>query len=94
MGELIGVAGSVALPWLAGSCCMLALQRRAEQRDLVLAAGYGYLLGAVATSLAMRALDAVGVRWTVPLVALQLVALAVVGCSLARLRSLPPLRER
>ena len=94
MGELIGVAGSVALPWLAGSCCMLALQRRAEQRDLVLAAGYGYLLGAVATSLAMRALDAVGVRWTVPLVALQLVALAVVACSLARPRSLPPLRER
>lgn len=94
MRELIGVAGSVALPWLAGSCCMLALQRRAEQRDLVLAAGYGYLLGALATSLAMRALDAIGVRWTVPLVALQLVALAVVACSLARLRSLPPRRER
>ena len=94
MGELIGVAGSVALPWLAGMCCMLALQRRAEQRDLVLAAGYGYLLGALATSLAMRALDAIGVRWTVPSIALQLVALAVIACSLARLRSLPPLRER
>ena len=94
MGELIGVAVSVGLPWLAGGCCMLALQRRAEQRDLVLAAGYGYLLGALATSLAMRALDAVGVRWTAPWVALQLVALAVIACSLARLRSPPPLRER
>jgi hypothetical protein len=94
MLDLIGLAASVALPWLAGGCCVLALQRRAEQRDLVLAAGYGYLLGALATSLAMRALDAIGVRWTPPLVALQLVALAVVACSLARLRSLPPLRER
>jgi hypothetical protein len=94
MGDLIGVFASVALPWLAGGCCVLALQRRAEQRNLVLAAGYGYLLGAVATSLAMRALDAAGVRWTAPLVALQLVALAVVACSLARLRSLPSLRER
>jgi hypothetical protein len=94
MHDLIGVAASVALPWLAGCCCVLALQRGAEQRDLVLAAGYGYLLGAVATSLAMRALDAAGVRWTVPLVAVQLVALAVVACSLARLRSLPSLRER
>jgi hypothetical protein len=94
MGDLIGVAGSVALPWLAGGCCMLALQRRAEQRDMILAAGYGYLLGALATSLAMRALDAIGVRWTMPLVAMQLVALAVVACSIARLRSLPPLRER
>ena len=94
MHDLIGVAASVALPWLAGCCCVLALQRRVEQRDLVLAVGYGYLLGALATSLAMRALDAVGVRWTPPLVALQLVALAVVACSLARLRSLPSLRER
>jgi hypothetical protein len=94
MHDLIGVTASVALPWLAGSCCVLALQRRAEQRALVLAAGYGYLLGALATSLAMRALDAIGARWTLPLVALQLVALAVVACSLARLRSLAPLRER
>ena len=94
MAELIGVAVSVGLPWLAGGCCMLALQRRAEQRDLILAAGYGYLLGALATSLAMRALDAFGVRWTAPLVALQLVALAVVACSFAGLRSPPPLRER
>lgn len=93
MAELIGVAVSVGLPWLAGGCCMLALQRRAEQRDLILAAGYGYLLGALATSLAMRALDAFGVRWTAPLVALQLVALAVVACSFAGLRSPPPLRE-
>lgn len=94
MRDLIAIAASVALPWLAGGCCVLALQRRAEQRDLVLAAGYGYLLGVLATSLAMRALDATGVRWTVPLVALQLVALAIVAFSLGRLRSLPPLRER
>jgi hypothetical protein len=66
----------------------------ARNSATVLATGYGYLLGALATSLAMRALDAIGVRWTVPLVALQLVALALVACSVARLRSLPSLRER
>jgi len=94
MHDLIAVAASVALPWLAGGCCVFALQRRAEQRDLVFAAGYGYLLGALATSLAMRALDAVGVRWTPLPVALQLVALVVVACSFARLRSLPSMRQR
>lgn len=94
MNDLIGVAASVVLPWLAGGCCVLALRRREEQRDLILAAGYGYLIGALATSLAMRALDAVGVRWTVTLVALQLVGLAVIAGSLSRLRSLPSLRER
>ena len=94
MRDLIGIAASVALPWFAGACCALALQRGSERRDLVLAAGYGYLLGALATSLAMRALDVFAVRWTVPLVALQLVALAAAAWGLAGLRSLPSLRER
>jgi hypothetical protein len=94
MRDMIAIAASVALPWLAGGFCVLALQRREEPRDLVLAAGYGYLLGMLATSLAMRALDAVAVRWSVPLIALQLIALAVVAGGLARLRSLPSLRER
>lgn len=93
MHDLIGIAASVLLPWLAGSCLVLALQRGMERRDLVLAAGYGYLLGALATSLAMRALDAVAVRWTVPLIAVQLMALAAVACALARLPSLS-LRQR
>lgn len=94
MRDLIGIAASVALPWFAGTCCVLALQRGSERRDLVLAAGYGYLLGALATSLAMRALDAFAVRWTLPLIALQLVALAAAACGLAELRSPPSLRER
>lgn len=94
MPDPIAIVASIALPWLAGACCVLALQREAERRDLVLAAGYGYLLGALATSLAMRALDAVGLRWTVPLIAVQLVALAVAAFGLARPRSLPPLRQR
>ena len=94
MRDLIGIAASVALPWFAGTCCVLALQRGSERRDLVLAAGYGYLLGALATSLAMRALDAFAVRWTLPLIALQLVALAAAACGLAELRSPPSLRQR
>ncbi len=93
MHDLIGIAVSVALPWLSGTCCVLALQR-GSRRDLVLAAGYGYLLGALATTLAMRALDAIAVRWTMPLVATQLVALAAVACGLARLRAPRSLLER
>jgi hypothetical protein len=81
------------LPWLAGSACVLAIRRNAV-RDLGLAAGYGYLLGALAVSLSMRALDAIGVRWTAPLVAVQLVALAVVALGIAGPRSLPSLPER
>lgn len=94
MHDLIAVAASIALPWLAGACCVVALQRGAGRRDLVLAAGYGYLLGALATTLAMRALDAIALRWTVPLIAAQLAALAAAAVGLSRQRSLPSLRER
>ena len=93
MRDLIGIAASIVLPWLAGSACVLAVQRSAA-RDLTLAAGYGYLLGVLAASLAMRVLDAIGVRWTAPLVAVQLAALAVVALAIARVRSLAPLSER
>ncbi|MGH8713339.1 MAG: hypothetical protein ACREYB_04950 [Casimicrobiaceae bacterium] len=94
MHDLIDVAASVALPWLAGTCCAFTLQRGPGRRDLVLAAGYGYLLGALATTLAMRALDAVAVRWTVPLIAVQLVVLAAAACGLSGLRSASSLLER
>lgn len=86
MHDLIALAVSVALPWVAGTCCALALQRGPGRRDFTLAAGYGYLLGALATTLAMRALDAISVRWTVPLIALQLVALAALAGGIGRLR--------
>ena len=93
MLDLIAVAASVALPWLAGSCCVLALQRGTE-RDFGLVAGYGYLLGALALSLAMRASGAAGARWSVPLLAAELIIVAAVALACARPRSLPSLRER
>ncbi|HEY2863539.1 MAG TPA: hypothetical protein VGK37_07955 [Casimicrobiaceae bacterium] len=93
MHDLIAIAVSIALPWLAGACCVLALQRDAARRDLVLAAGYGYLLGALATTLAMRALDAMAVRWTAALIALQLLALAAIALGFCRSRSPAALRE-
>lgn len=84
MHDLIAVAVSIALPWLAGACCTLALQRGPAPRDFTLAVGYGYLVGALATTLAMRVLDALSVRWTVPLVALQLLVLAALAGALVR----------
>ena len=93
MLDLIAVVASVALPWFAGSCCVLALQRGTE-RNLGLVVGYGYLLGALATSLAMRALDAVGMRWSAPLIAAELIVLSVVACVFAQPGSLASVRER
>jgi len=94
MHDLIALAGSVALPWVTGTWCVLALQRGSGPRDLTLAVGYGYLAGALATTLAMRALDAISVRWTVPLIALQLVALAAIAYGFGRRPSAPPLSAR
>jgi len=91
--DLIALAASVALPWLAGTCCVLALQRGTE-RNFALAVGYGCLLGVLATSLAMRVPDAVGVRWSVPLIAGELIVLAAAACIFARFGALPSLRER
>ena len=79
MGDFVAVALSVALPWLAGTACVLALQRGAERRDFAVAVGYGYLLGALATTLVMRGLDTAAVRWTQALIALPLVALAALA---------------
>ena len=90
MPDFLAVVLSLVLPWLAGAVCVLALQRAGARRDTAVALGYGYLLGALVTTLAMRALDATGVHWTAALIAMPLIALIALagwfGC-----RPFPPL---
>jgi len=83
MRELLGVGASVALPWIAGALAVAALWRgRAEARGLI-AIGYGYVAGALATTLFVRALSVAGWRWNVATIAGALLALAAVAAYVA-----------
>lgn len=84
MRAVIGLALSVALPWVAGSLTVRALARDGERPGWLASAGHGYLIGAFATTLVMRLLDAAGVRWTLSWIALPVLALAIAGYALAR----------
>jgi hypothetical protein len=84
MRDLLGVSLSVGLPWLTGMLWMAALQRFSMQRSWLLSAGYGYPIGALATTLVMRTVDALAPAWSLPLVAVPMVLLAVGGYLLAR----------
>src|SRR5687767_12594392 len=86
---------SIALPWSAGTLAVMYFCRNAQplstlprgsrsQCSWLLAAGYGYPLGAFAVTLVMRALDAAGIRWTLIAVALPIIALIVVLLALIR----------
>ena len=78
MRDFVGLTLSVGLPWLAGTLLVLLLWRRNDRSCWLLAAGYGYPLGAFAATLALRLLDAAGIRWTLAAVALPMLALILV----------------
>jgi hypothetical protein len=84
MRDLVGVLLSLLLPWVAGFLWVAALQRRAGEPNWLLSAGYGYPIGALATTLVMRAVSILTPPWSLALVALPLVLLAIAGYWLAR----------
>lgn len=84
MQDLIGAAASVALPWIAGMYAVRALWRRAPAAPRLLAAGYGYLVGAFAATCLMRAYSLAGVRWSLPLLAGTLAAAGAAAWWFAR----------
>jgi len=90
--DLIGIAASVALPWVAGALWVMAIRRDSGERDWLTAAGYGYLLGALLVTLVMRALSACGIAWSPAAVALPMVALALAGWWAARPLPSPQMR--
>jgi hypothetical protein len=84
MRDLIGIVSGLALPWATGAFWVMALRRNDGNRTWVHAAGYGYLIGALATTLVMRLLSAVGIAWSFAAIALPMMAIAVAGYALAR----------
>src|SRR5215468_95791 len=84
MRELAGVALSIALPWIAGALAVAALRRGRSERSPALALGYGYLVGALATTLLMRLASLVGWRWSFASLAGALVVLACAAGYAAR----------
>jgi len=76
MRELAGVVVSVALPWLAGALAVAGLWRERAGRSAPLCIGYGYVVGALATVVVMRAASIAGWRWSFAAIAAVLIALA------------------
>ncbi|MEP7205986.1 MAG: hypothetical protein ABI920_03540 [Casimicrobiaceae bacterium] len=63
MTDGLMVVGSIALPWAAGMLWVLALSGPVRF-GLPLAAGYGFFLGLLATTLVLRGLAAIGLDWS------------------------------
>ncbi|HZI83559.1 MAG TPA: hypothetical protein VFF44_06575 [Casimicrobiaceae bacterium] len=91
MRELAGLALSLALPWIAGTLAVAALWRERVQGKGTLCIGYGYLVGALATTLLLRLASLAGWRWSFAGIAGVLIALAAGGWYLAK--PLPILRD-
>jgi hypothetical protein len=84
MIDALAAVASVALSWGAGVLVVRALLRGTGDEAPLLAIGYGYLVGAFATTLAMRAMALAQVRWNLPVLVAVLVALGAVAAWLAR----------
>jgi phage shock protein PspC (stress-responsive transcriptional regulator) len=82
----------VALPWIVGSLWVSALWRGTTSHRALLCVGYGYIVGAFATTLLMRVAALTGMRWSFVLLGGALVALASAGWLAAR--PLPSLRAQ
>jgi len=84
MRDLLGVSLSVGLPWITGTLWVAALQRLSKEPSWLLSAGYGYPIGALATTLVMRTVDAFAPAWSLTLVAAPMTLLAVGGYLMGR----------
>ena len=84
MRELLGVAASVALPWIAGALGVAALWRERVEGRGALCIGYGYFAGLLATILLMRLMSALGLRWSFPILAGELIIVACAGWYVAK----------
>ena len=89
--DLAGVLMSVGLPWVTGTLWVRALWRSEQDKRGALSAGYGYVAGALATTLVMRLIDLTGPRWSLAWIALPMLALA--ACAWFGPKSQRSLRE-
>lgn len=84
MRDLFGALLSVALPWAAGAIWLRALWRTDSAGRILVCIGYGYLVGAFATTLLMRLGSAGGLRWSAAWIGGALLALAAAGWLVVR----------
>jgi hypothetical protein len=84
MRELVGAILSIGLPWIAGTLGLLALWRGEARERTLLCLGYGYLVGAFATTLLLRLGSLVGLRWNAAWIAGALLVLSVVAWLVAK----------
>jgi len=74
MIDALAAVGGVALSWAIGGLIVLALLRDSADRAPLLVAGYGYVVGAFTATLALRAMAAAQLRWSLPVLVAALVA--------------------
>ena len=79
MRDLFGAILSVALPWVAGALWVRALWRADSRPRALLCVGYGYFVGAMATTLVLRLVSAAGQRWNMAWVVGAMLVLACAG---------------
>lgn len=89
MMDALAALASVALTWTAGALVVRALVRGTRDDHPLLVLGYGYLVGAFATTLAMRAMALAQVRWSLPVLVAFVVALGALAAWLASRRAPP-----
>src|SRR5215469_2405626 len=79
MGDVAGVLLTLGLSWLAGALCVAALWRGRGQGLGAICIGYGYLSGALLTTLLLRTASIVTWRWSFAAIGMGLVLIACAG---------------
>ncbi|MEO8485005.1 MAG: hypothetical protein ABI585_01580 [Betaproteobacteria bacterium] len=84
MIDAIAAVASVALPWCVGALVVRAMLRGTPDATPLVAAGYGYLVGAFAVTIALRAMAAAQLRWNLAVLVGVLVIVGAVAAWLGR----------
>src|SRR3990172_9187894 len=79
---LLGLAVGVMLPWLLGLVWLRVLWRERDVRAWPVWLGYGYVLGALVTTLVMRLLDVLGITFSFVSISLPLLGITIAGALL------------
>ena len=87
--EILGLLAGVFLPWCLGVVWLRARWIKASSVVWPTLLGYGYLTGALATTLVMRLLNAVGIGLNFTSIAVSLLFLIALGIWAGRGTALP-----
>lgn len=80
--EFLGLAVGMLLPWLMGLVWLRVLWRERDSRAWPVWLGYGYVLGALVTTLVMRVLDVLGITFSFMSISLPLLGITITGALL------------